>query len=104
MADDQATLGSFADPDGTDPDAAGDADPDGTAGETSDADDRHGAALPADDGDRVCPWCLAGADQFIETGPTGLACGRCSGALPVGADWFEARHPVARRPMYGTDE
>lgn len=109
MADDQATLGSFAD--ATD----GDGETGGAAGsdraDSSNTDDgstdggtvdEAGTTLPGG-GDRVCPWCLAAADRFVETGPTGLACGRCSAALPVGADWFDAREAVARRPMYDTD-
>lgn len=114
MADDQATLHSFADGDDADPadedgQTAGGTSPDrGNGGDTDDG-SADGSATdevrtaPAGDGDRVCPWCLAGADRFVETGPTGLACGRCSGALPVGADWFEARRTVARRPMYEAD-
>jgi hypothetical protein len=112
MADDQATLGSFADGDGAADDDGGMSDEaspnradgsntDGGSTDGSEADET-GTVAPGD-GDRVCPWCLAPADRFVETGPTGLACGRCSAALPVGTDWFEARKAVARRPMYETE-
>lgn len=104
MADDQATLGSFADAtdgDGETGDPAGSDRADGSNTDDGTVDEA-GATLPGG-GDRVCPWCLAAADQFVETGPTGLACGRCSAALPAGADWFDAREAVARRPMYETD-
>lgn len=109
MADDQATLGSFADGDDADPTDDGGGTVDTASPDRADGDDTDGSTAdegepePPGDGNRVCPWCLAAADRFIETGPTGLACGRCSAALPAGADWFDAREAVARRPMYDTD-
>lgn len=109
MADDQATLGTFADGDGDGPDDESsasdgpDADPDGDDGPT---DEREGVATEADPpaDDRVCPWCLASAGAFVERGLTGLACGRCSAVLPTGAEWFRERDVVARRPMYEVEE
>jgi hypothetical protein len=93
MAGDQATLGTFADDDG------GTADGHEPA-EAAPTDDRAGGA----DEDLVCPWCLAGADRFVEAWPTGLGCGRCSATLPVGADWFHARDIVTPRPMYESED
>ncbi|MFB6205247.1 MAG: hypothetical protein ABEJ05_01790 [Haloglomus sp.] len=106
MADEQATLGSFAD-DETEGDVAEHSEEaDDSSGERSDTAGEASHAGAADeevdlsDDGRVCPWCLAPADQFIETGLTGLACGRCSATLPAGSDWFRDRDVVARRPMY----
>lgn len=108
MADDQATLGSFADDeaDGTGDNDTGTRDTAAAPGER-DADAPAEQAAEATSGaadgpgnDPVCPWCLAPDDRFVEEGPTGLACGRCSAALPVDADWFRVREVVARRPMY----
>lgn len=108
MADDQATLGSFAEEgtaDGADGRGAGTGNPaseprnrdaDASGGRTAEAT----AGAAGDTDGLVCPWCLAPDDRFVEEGPTGLACGRCSAALPVDADWFRAREVVARRPMY----
>lgn len=113
MSDDQATLGTFAEADAGEPDDGATDETTGTASGTSS--DDGGADPPAEpagateDGDGevlddpVCPWCLAPDDRFTETGPTGLACGRCSAALPVDADWFRAREVVARRPMYDVE-
>lgn len=115
MTDDQATLGSFAGSDDADEggEDRGDAADTGEAGrkqapagdtaagegETSVRPDP--AESPSDD--LVCPWCLAPSDEFAETGPTGLACGRCSGTLPADAAWFRDRDVIARRPMYEVD-
>jgi hypothetical protein len=115
MADDQATLGSFAEDEagGTDDEATdraagtratapalGDSDADGLSGPTEMA----GGAAAEPGEELVCPWCLAPGDRFVEAGPTGLACGRCSAALPADAGWFRAREVVARRPMYETGD
>lgn len=109
MADDQATLGSFAGDDSDRSEGGSDGAADADTAAPPDAHGAEGAASRADSGateagdatdDLVCPWCLAAADRFVETGPTGLACGRCSAALPADADWFRAREIVARRPMY----
>lgn len=118
MADDQETLASFADESDTDPDEEegdtagggvsnrstddGDGTEEGGTGGEGGVDEAE--VVPSGGDDRVCPWCLAAADRFVEMGPTGLACGRCSAALPVGAEWFDAREVVARRPMYEADD
>lgn len=114
MADDQATLGRFADR-RTDEDDPGAADGTGgddevsepTAAERSPADEgggnREETVAASDDADLVCPWCLAPASAFESGGLTGRWCGRCSAVLPVEADWFRAREVVARRPMYHPD-
>lgn len=113
MADDQATLGTFADSDGDESDDEGSAsdgsgaDPDGDDGPATGRDGAvTGTDTPADalDDDLVCPWCLAPATAFVERGLTGLACGRCSAVLPTGAGWFHERDIVARRPMYAVEE
>ncbi|TSD09850.1 hypothetical protein DP107_14490 [Haloglomus irregulare] len=92
MAEDQATLSTFDDEAGPDDGAV-------TGDRPASTDGRAGGAAGEE---LVCPWCLAGADRFVEAGPTGLGCGRCSAALPVDADWFHARDVVAPRPMYET--
>lgn len=94
MAEDQVTLSTFDDQAGSDDGATAEGRPASTDG-------RAGGAA---EGELVCPWCLAGAHRFVEAGPTGLGCGRCSAALPVDADWFHARGVVAPRPMYGTED
>lgn len=112
MVDDQATLGTFAGSDSDDEDGDPGSDP-GEGGTVSSeggtGDDGSGDAIePGADGgpptgDPVCPWCLAPAEAFVDRGLTGRACGRCSAALPTGADWFHERDVVARRPMYDVD-
>jgi hypothetical protein len=113
MADDQATLGTFADSDGDESDGEGSAsdgsvtDPEGDGGPaTGRGGPATGTDVPADvpADDLVCPWCLAPATAFVERGLTGLACGRCSAVLPTGAGWFRERDVVARRPMYAVEE
>lgn len=115
MADDQATLGSFADEgtdgsgDGADGRDAGTQDlasgPENRDADASDERVAEATARAAGDADElVCPWCLASDDRFVGEGPTGLACGRCSAALPADADWFRGREVVARRPMYEAED
>jgi hypothetical protein len=115
MADDQATLETFAAGDGaTDSDeadpgtdeAGGDADGPAGSDAAPGSDDARAAVVdrPATEDelpdDLVCPWCLAPADRFVADGLTGRSCGRCAAVLPVGADWFHERDVVTSRPMY----
>jgi hypothetical protein len=111
MADDQATLGTFADSDSDgdesdDEGSASDGPGAGPDGDDGPANGRDEAATGTDAlaDDLVCPWCLAPAAAFVERGLTGLACGRCSATLPTGAEWFRERDVVARRPMYEVED